>query len=150
MKPIKVTIAAFGCVLLSASNPAQAAGSLSEKWAADWSAKKLDAVIALYAPEPVFLPTIGPRWVGLAAIRKNFAGLLENYDPHVVLHSLETARSGTLGYDSGTYEETITPVKGGKPIPSRGAYLFLFQREKGGAWKILEQTWTSFDAPPKL
>jgi hypothetical protein len=49
----------------------------------------------------VFLPTIGPRWVGLAAIRRNFAGLLENYDPHVVLHSLETARSGRLGYDSG-------------------------------------------------
>ena len=150
MKPTAFMIAAFGWMLLSASIPAQAADSLSDKWAEDWSAKKLDAVIALYAPEPVFLPTIGPRWVGLAAIRRNFAGLLENYDPHVVLHSLETARSGTLGYDSGTYEETITPVKGGKPIPSRGAYLFLFQREKGGAWKILEQTWTSFDAPPKL
>jgi ketosteroid isomerase-like protein len=40
--------------------------------------------------------------------------------------------------------------QGGKPIPSRGAWLFLFQREKGGAWKILEQTWTSFGAPPKL
>ena len=150
MKLTVSMIAMFGCLLISASTPAQAAGSLSEKWAADWSAKKLDAVIALYAPEPVFLPTVGPRWVGLAAIRKNFADLLENYDPHVVLHSLETARSGRLGYDSGTYEETITPVKGGKPIPSRGAYLFLFQREKGGAWKILEQTWTSFDAPPKL
>jgi uncharacterized protein (TIGR02246 family) len=150
MKVTASMIAAFALVFSSASSAAQATDSLSQEWATDWSAKKLDAVIALYAPEPVFLPTIGPRWVGLAAIRKNFAGLLENYDPHVVLHSLETARSGTLGYDSGTYEETITSVKGGKPIPSRGAYLFLFQREKGGAWKILEQTWTSFDAPPKL
>ena len=150
MRSTMSMIAVFAWAWLLAGSPAHAAGSLSEKWAADWSAKKLDAVIALYAPEPVFLPTIGPRWVGLAAIRKNFTGLLENYDPHVVLHSLETARSGRLGYDSGTYEETITPVKGGKAIPSRGAYLFLFQREKGGAWKILEQTWTSFDAPPKL
>src|ERR1700688_3833372 len=122
-------LAGLGCVLLSTGSIANPAGSLSETWAADWSAKKLDAVIALYEPEPVFLPTIGPRWVGLAAIRKNFAGLLENYDPHVVLHSLETGSAGRLGYDSGTYEETITPVKGGKPIPSRGAYLFLFQRE---------------------
>jgi uncharacterized protein (TIGR02246 family) len=150
MRLTTLMIAAVGWALLPANNSACAAGSLSQAWAADWSANKLDAVIALYAPQPVFLPTIGPRWVGLAAIRKNFAGLLENYDPHVVLHSLETGRSGTLGYDSGTYEETITPVKGGKAIPSRGAYLFLFQREKGGAWKILEQTWTSFDAPPKL
>src|SRR5580704_3115363 len=97
--PMKVTasmIAAFALVFSSASSAAQATDSLSQEWATDWSAKKLDAVIALYAPEPVFLPTIGPRWVGLAAIRKNFAGLLENYDPHVVLHSLETARSGRL------------------------------------------------------
>ena len=144
-------IAAIAWMLLSsASSPVRAADSLSNEWAANWSAKKLDAVIALYAPEPVFLPTIGPRWVGLAVIRKNFAGLLETYDPHVVLHSLESARSGRLGYDSGTYEESITPMKGGRPIPSRGAYLFLFQRENGGDWKILEQTWTSFDPPPKL
>jgi ketosteroid isomerase-like protein len=143
-------IAVFTWILLSASSLAEAADPLSEEWTADWSAKKLDAVIALYAPEPVFLPTIGPRWVELAAIRKNFAGLLENYHPHVVVHSLEIGSSGRLGYDSGAYEETITPVKGGKPIPSQGAYFFLFQREKGGAWKILEQTWTSFDAPPKL
>ncbi len=149
MRTISV-IAALAWVLSSTTSPVCAADSLSETWAAEWSAKKLDAVVALYAPEPVFLPTIGPRWVGVAAIRKNFAGLLENYNPHIVLHSLGTSRSGRLGYDSGTYEETITPVKGGKPIPSRGAYLFLFQREKGGAWKILEQTWTSFDQPPKL
>ena len=45
---------------------------------------------------------------------------------------------------------TSSMKQGGKPIPSRGAWLFLFQREKGGAWKILEQTWTSFGAPPKL
>jgi ketosteroid isomerase-like protein len=143
-------IAAFGWMLLSASSQAWAADPLSQTWATDWSAKRLDAVVALYAPQPVFLPTIGPRWVGLAVIRKNFAGLLKMYDPHVVLHSIETGRSGKLGYDSGTYNETITPVKGGKSIPSGGAYLFLFQRERSGEWKILEQTWTSFDQPPKL
>src|ERR1700722_14581801 len=92
MRLIRSMTAAVVWMLLSASGPA-VASSLSEEWAADWSAKKLDGVIALYAPAPVFLPTIGPRWVGLAAIRKNFAGLLGNYDPHVVLHSLEAARS---------------------------------------------------------
>ena len=101
---------------------AWAASSLSQTWATDWSAKKLGAVAALYAPESIFLPTIGPRWVGLAVIRKNFAGLLKMYDPHLVIHSLETGRSGRLGYGSATYEETITSVSGGKPMPStRGA-----------------------------
>jgi ketosteroid isomerase-like protein len=149
MKLSALMVGAFAAVISVASSFASPA-SLSQEWATDWSGKKLDAVLALYAPAPVFLPTIGPRWTGLATIRKNFAGLLANYDPHIVLTSLETGTSGRFGYDSGTYDETITPMKGGKPIPSRGGYLFLFERGTDGAWKILEQSWGSFDPPPKL
>ena len=128
---------------------APAPPALSAQWAADWSAKKLDAVMAGYAPQPIFLPTIGPRWVGAADIRKNCAGLLATYNPHIAVHSLQTAESGDLAYDSGTYDETLVPAKAGKPIAAKGAYLFLFQRQKNGAWKILEQTFTSF-APISL
>src|ERR1700722_13290375 len=124
--------------------------SLSMEWAADWSAKKLEAVMTLYAPEPVFLPTVGPRWEGTGVIRKNFASLLAKYNPHVVLHSIKTGSSGDLAYDSGIYKESITPIKRGNPIVTEGAYLFLFQRLQDGNWKILEQTWTDFEQPPRL
>lgn len=115
---------------------------ISQQWAGYWNAKNMKAVIALYAPEPVFHPTVGPTWEGAAEIRKNFAVLLKDYDPDITLHSLRSETSGMLAYDSGTYDETIARVKGGAPIKARGSYLFLFQKQKRGGWKILEQTWT--------
>ncbi|HXC54594.1 MAG TPA: DUF4440 domain-containing protein [Rhizomicrobium sp.] len=141
--------AILALLLLSAPAAASDPAALSTRWAADWSAKRLDAVMALYAPQPLFLPTIGPRWEGAAAIRSNCTGLLATYDPHIALRSLKSATSGDLAYDSGVYDETLRPVKGGKAIAAKGAYLFLFQRQGGGAWKILEQTFTSF-APINL
>jgi uncharacterized protein (TIGR02246 family) len=129
---------------------AHAQDTLSAQWATQWNAKNLAAVMELYAPRPAFLPTIGPRWAGTDNIRKNFSGLLTTYDPHISLRSIASENSGELAYDSGTYDETITPVKGGKPIASKGSYLFLFQRQPDGSWKILEQTWTSDGPPPKL
>ena len=146
---VYVVIAVF-CTSLCTCAFARPAESLSAEWAADWSARRLEAVMTLYAPEPVFLPTIGPRWEGAGVIRKNFASLLAMYRPHVVLHSIKTESSGDLAYDSGTYDESIVPVKRGKPIVAKGAYLFLFQQQENGDWKILEQTWTDFEQPPKL
>jgi len=119
---------------------------ISQQWAGYWNAKNLRAVMTLYAPEPVFHSTVGPAWEGAVAIRKNFAGLLKNYDPDVTLHSERSQTSGTLAYDSGTYSETIARVKGGAPIKARGSYLFLFQKQKRGGWKILEQIWTEHEA----
>jgi ketosteroid isomerase-like protein len=119
---------------------------LSQQWAGYWNAKNLKAVLTLYAPEPVFHSTVGPALKGLGAIRRNFAGLLKDYDPDLALHSERSETSGTLGYDSGTYEETVARVKGGAPIKARGSYLFLFQKQKRGGWKILEQTWTEREA----
>ncbi|MEI9932487.1 MAG: DUF4440 domain-containing protein [Rhizomicrobium sp.] len=118
---------------------------ISQQWTGYWNAKNLKAVMMLYAPEPVFHPAVGATWEGEALIRKNFAGLLKDYDPDIVLHSVRSETSGTLAYDSGTYDETIARVKGGAPIKAHGSYLFLFQRQKHGGWKILEQTWTERD-----
>lgn len=115
---------------------------VSQQWAGYWNAKNLKAVMTLYAPAPVFHSTVGPTWEGTVEIRREFAGILKNFDPDITLHSQRSETSGTLAYDSGTYEETIARVKGGAPIKARGSYLFLFQKQKRGGWKILEQTWT--------
>ena len=113
-------------------------------WADAWSAKNLDAVMALYAPDAEFMPGSVPSWVGTAVIRKNFSGMLAQYSADLRLHSARIEASGHLAFDSGTYDETITEVKTGKVIHPRGDYLFVFRRQKNGEWKILEQTWTQF------
>ena len=127
---------------------AQAAPSpteLSSVWAADWSTKNLDAIMQLYAAEPVFLPTVGASWNGTAAIRRNCVGLQAKFNPHILVHSIWSAASGKLAYDSGTYEETLVPAAGGKTIHAKGNYIFIFQRRANGPWKILEQTFTELE-----
>ncbi|MGD0142978.1 MAG: hypothetical protein ABSC92_07455 [Rhizomicrobium sp.] len=125
----------------SAPSPSE----LSAVWAGDWSAKNLDAVMQLYAPKPVFLPTVGQSWDGLPAIRKNCANLLAKFNPHIVLHSIWSEKSETLAYDSGSYDETLVLTARGKPIHSKGNYLFVFERRASGPWKILEQTFTELE-----
>ena len=137
--------------LLGASSPAPPPdlAGISGAWAADWSAAKLDALMALYAPDAVFHPTSGERWVGTTEIRKNCAAGLSQFHASLHLQSLRSLSSGDLGFDSGAFEEDIVPVKGGKAMHSRGTYLFVFTRRPSGEWKVLEQTWTEYD-PSRL
>ena len=134
--------------LLFAAQPATASPPpyvvVGNTWAADWSAKNLDAVMALYDPDAEFMPGSMESWVGKAAIRKNFTGVLAQYSADLHLHSQRSFALGDLAYDCGVYDETITSLKDHKVIHPRGNYLFIFRRQKTGEWKILEQTWTQF------
>jgi len=123
--------------------------ALSDAWAAAWSAKDLDAIVGLYAPEPVFLANSGERWTGIDEITTNFAMGLSEFTPKLSLHSVRSLCSGNLAFDSGTYDETITGRQSGAAGQVSGNYLFVFQRQKTGEWKILEQTFTQYD-PGKL
>lgn len=140
----------FAAILafLAAMGPAGAAPpphvAVGSEWAADWSSKNLDAVMSLYDPNAEFMAGSTEGWVGKAAIRKNFVGVLAQYSADLHLHSQRSFASGDLAYDSGVYDETITSLKDHKVIHPRGNYLFVFRRQKTGDWKILEQTWTQF------
>jgi ketosteroid isomerase-like protein len=142
-------MSALMCAVVCTAARAQQPTDVSEQWAGYWNAKNLAAIMTLYAPAPVFLPTSGERWAGASAIRANFAKGLAQYDPRLTLRSVASEVSGNLAYDSGAYEEVVAPVKGGRAIRAKGNYLFVFRRGRGTRWKILEQIWTEFD-PAKL
>ena len=142
-------MAGLSFAMLGAAARAEQPVDVSAQWAGYWNAKNLGAVLTLYGTDPIFCPTNGHSWSGVAQIRKSFAGLLAVYDPRIVLASRRSEIAGDLAYDSGTYEETIAPVKGGKAIHAAGTYLFVFKRDKHKHWQIVEQTWTSFE-PVKL
>jgi uncharacterized protein (TIGR02246 family) len=150
-------IAGLVTVLCVALAPLPAAPShvtpvedVSQQWAGYWNAKNLDAIMKLYAPEAVFLPVSGERWEGLGQIRRHFADGLARYDPSLIMRSVRSDVSGNFAYDSGTYSESVAPVKGGREFRAKGNYLILFQRKSRRApWKILEQIWTEYD-PSRL
>ena len=122
---------------------ASGVAQISEKWAKEWSAKNVDALIALYAEDAVFLPANGSRVTGRAAIRDLFEKALAANTSDVRVHSKVTEQSGDLAYDSGEYEETAT--SGGVTRSGRGNYLVVFRRSGKDQWRIVEHMWT--DAP---
>jgi uncharacterized protein (TIGR02246 family) len=135
---MRFTLAAI--LLLGFSLGAQtAAPDMGAIWGADWSAKKLDAVMALYTPDAVFFATDGGRFAGSSALRDFFKKTLATNDPTIHMHRVAFEQSGSLAYESGSYTETI--VSAGKSTDYAGHYVFIL-RNQNGRWLIADQMWT--------
>ena len=109
---------------------------LAADWRSGWLAGDADALLSLYAEEPVLMPQGRPAIVGKNAIRSIYQAVLNE----VVIKSkgrlVEVEASGDWGYFWSNYMLTATPKAGGKPIRSKGKSVFIVKRGPGGAWKI--------------
>ena len=61
-------------------------------------------------------------------------------------NSVGVARSGELGYTSGTYELSFKDASG-KTIADKGKYLIVWKKHPDGTWKVLFDMSNS-DLPP--
>ncbi len=114
----------------------------SQDWARLWQARDLEAVLALYTDDAVFINADGSRVTGKPALRKFFAAVLAQYKAQPQLRSVESRASGGLGYDWGDYSEIVTPVaKPDAAIKTQGTYLVIL-RKVAGHWLIANQMWT--------
>ena len=112
------------------------------QWAEYWRQKKLEDVVALYAPDAVFLTGTGDRISGRDAIRAVFKTAMEGHTSDLTPRSLVTEISGNLAYDSGDYLETIIPASGVAKTELKGNYVIVFKRQPSGKWLIIEHVWT--------
>jgi uncharacterized protein (TIGR02246 family) len=112
------------------------------QWAEYWRQKKLDDVVALYAPDAVFLTGTGDRFSGREAIRAIFKTAMEGHTSDLTPRSLVTEVSGNLAYDSGDYLETIIAASGVARKELKGNYVIVFKRQPTGRWLIIEHVWT--------
>jgi uncharacterized protein (TIGR02246 family) len=145
VRAIAVAYVALGLTIGAAQAQAPAGTDLakvSQDWAQNWEARNLDATLALYADDAVFMDATGSRISGKAALRKFFATVLSQYSAHPALHSVNSTSSGDLGYDWGDYSETVVPVAHpASAIRTSGTYLVLL-RKIAGRWLIAAQMWT--------
>jgi uncharacterized protein (TIGR02246 family) len=143
IRTIAAAVFAAGFVLAPMQADADPAlAQPSQDWAREWQAKRLDAVLALYTPDAVFMDADGSRVAGLPALKPFFATVLAQYSAKPRVHSVENSASGDLAYDWGDYSEVVTPMgKSGAAIETRGTYLVILKRVQG-KWKIAEQMWT--------
>jgi uncharacterized protein (TIGR02246 family) len=141
-------IAAIATPPASAQTAANPLAQPSVEWAQRWQNKNLDAVLALYTDDAVFMDADGSRVTGKPALRKFFSNVLEQYSAQPFLHSVASASSGDLGYDWGDYTEIVTPAtKPTSPIRTGGTYLVILRRVSG-RWLITEQMWTGSTPVP--
>ena len=102
-------------------------------------ARQLDAVMAMYTLDAVYLPQTGNRVVSKLAIHNMYAKIWERFTPHLELTSKYAERFGQLAYETGEYTESISAAEGSLALS--GSYIFIYRREKDG-WHFASQAFT--------
>jgi uncharacterized protein (TIGR02246 family) len=112
------------------------------EWSKDLHDKQLDRLVALYAPDAVFLKPSGRRVSGRPAIRDLCKSVMDTFTSDINMHSLATDHSGDLAYDSGEYTESLVKTSDGTKADMEGNYVMILKRQADGNWLIAEQIWT--------
>jgi uncharacterized protein (TIGR02246 family) len=131
------------CAFSAAAGATPDFAGLRQQWSASLHDKRLDDAMALYEAQAAFFNPDGSHADGKPAIRALYQAVMRSYDSGLVFHSLHTQVSGALAYDSGDYEETLSPRDAGKPMALRGSYLTVLHRGRDGRWRIRQQMWSS-------
>ena len=149
---VLVVLAAFA--ILFSARPAFASDSDSEAKALtklddDWSnaaaTKDADRVASYYAENGIAYPPNAPVAVGRDAAKTVWAAYFA--DPGFIsiswktLHA-EVAKSGDVGFTSGTYEFSYKGPDG-KPGMEKGKYLCVWQKQPDGTWKATHDMWNA-------
>jgi ketosteroid isomerase-like protein len=154
-----VMISAVGVLNLSVSGTSDARGSDNTKeeevlraldlaWSEAANRKDLEAVVSYMADDGETLAPNEPAARGNAAIRASWSNLLGL--PGVTVRweplRVRVAKSGELGYTSGTYTLGYTGADG-KTMSDRGKYLEVWKKVNG-KWKCSSDAYNS-DLPAK-
>ena len=119
------------------AGPEEDAMQVVQKWAAAFNASDVDAIVALYSPDALFLGT-GSRTVVLdpKGIREYFERALLTDRPRgatLLSHSSRVLDDGAVVI---TGLDETTAVRDGKTISSPGRVTFIVAK-RGAEWKIV-------------
>ena len=113
-------------------------------WLKTYEAKDLDKAVAFCDEQGSLLWPNAPIATGKNAIAKLTAGAFAIPDFKLEWHPNKAgvARSGDLGYTSGTYVWTFKDASG-KPMSDKGKYLTVWKKQPDGSWKVLFDTFNT-------
>jgi ketosteroid isomerase-like protein len=117
---------------------------LDAKWAKAAATKDVEQTIAFYSDDAIVLPPNATSAATKEAIRNVWKDMLAA--PSLVISwqptRVQLAKSGDMGWVSGTYELTMNDTSG-KPIDDRGKYLEVWEKQSDGNWKCRADMWNS-------
>jgi ketosteroid isomerase-like protein len=117
-------------------------------WLKAYQSKDAKAAAAFYDKQGAMLAPNRPLLTGEKDIAEFIAKAfqLRDYEIHWYPNKAGVARSGELGYTSGTYEMRYRPSRG-KLFLDKGKYLMIWKKQLNGSWKVLFDMSNS-DLPP--
>jgi len=118
---------------------------IGNDWAQNWNAGDLEKVVAVYAPDAVYLPPHHEAVHGRAAIREYLQGPRNHGVSDLAFDVTYIRQSGDMAWDVGTYRMSV-PQSGGMRQEDHGKYLTVWKRA-GTKWLITADAWSS-DLPP--
>ncbi len=115
---------------------------------ADWSkaagAKDVDKTASYYSDDALVLPPNMPAIQGKQQARGMWQGMftVPGFGGGWKVSKVEVARSGDIGYVTGTYELSETDANG-KPVIDKGKYLEVWKKQPDGSWKCIVDMFNS-------
>lgn len=117
---------------------------LDAQWAKAAAAKDVEQTIGYYSADAIVLPPNAASAATRDAVRNVWKEMLAT--PGLVITwqpaKVQLAKSGDMGWVSGTYELTMNDASG-KPINDRGKYLEVWEKRADGNWKCRADMWNS-------
>jgi uncharacterized protein (TIGR02246 family) len=106
------------------------------------------AIAALYTEDAIEMPPHQAMIKGRAAIEQYYVKLFADGSKvsAFTIDHLESTATGNVGYDVGTYRQTIT-AKDGKPMNETGKYTVILKKS-GADWKVAYAIYNSDQPPP--
>jgi len=106
--------------------------------------KDVDKTVSYYADDAVMMPPNAASINTKDAIRKTWSDMLTSPGMSISWKAtkVEVAKSGDIGFVSGTYEITMNDATG-KPMNDKGKYLEVWEKQKDGKWKCGADMWNS-------
>ena len=137
-------LAAAAVCLAGETKAEQALRDADAAWSKAAASKDLDKTVSYYSPDAIVLPPNAPIATTKEEIKKIWQDMLAS--PSFVISwkatKVEVAKSGDLGFVSGTYELTMNDASG-KPVHDRGKYVEVWEKKADGKWKCGTDTWNS-------
>jgi ketosteroid isomerase-like protein len=137
-------LAAAAVCLGGETKAEQALRDADAAWSKAAGTKDLDKTVSYYSADAIVLPPNAPIATTKEEIRKIWQDMLAT--PGFVISwkatKVEVAKSGDLGFVSGTYELTMNDASG-KPVNDRGKYVEVWEKKADGKWKCGTDTWNS-------
>ena len=139
-----LSFAFFGTASAADTKIEQALRDLDAQWSAAAAAKDLDKTVSFYSADAIVMPPNTSAAATKEATRKVWQDLLASPGLAVSWKAtkVEVAKSGDIGFVSGTYELTTSDASG-KPVPDRGKYVEVWEKQADGKWKRGADIWNS-------